>query len=342
MTRQIKSHSGPAHLSAVVAVMAAAGLTIPQAQARPLPSNGPYGVLCTCGDLDFANSSVDGNIGIEDNGAFVGSGSGTVTGTVQFFGPDNSVGPSRFRPDGISVTGGSAFNVTSVQTDLNNIVMFSQGFRNEAGTSALITAGGLLNASAGILDSAGNRVFTATIAPNFVAGTTFTINGTSSDTVVLNTTTGGLPFNGLIALTGGITSDQVLFNFDAGNYDTGTGGDLLMIENGLASPGPAAASVGPGTAGTYLDPNGPIQIINSLIDGRVFGGDTIDNFGITNSTIVSPTQAPEPTTLALLGAGLLAFAIIRRPWSRPRATLSRSRATLLWAREALGFRANML
>jgi len=328
MTRQIKFRSGLVWLG-VFAMVAAATLAIPWAQARPLPPNGPHGVLCTCGDLDFANSSVIGNIGIEDNGAFVGSGSGTVTGTVQFFGPDNLEGPSRFRPDGISVTGGSAFNVTSVHTDLMNISAFSQSFRNEAGTSTRIQAdtpgGPVLNASDGILDSDGNRVFTATIDPNFVAGTTFTINGTSETTVVFNTTTGGLPFNGRVVLTGGITSDQVLFNFDAGSYDIvngGIGGDLLLIENGLASGGPATASVGPGTAGTYLDPNGPIQIINSLIDGRVFGGDRIDNFGITNSTIIAPSvvNASEPASLALLGAGLVAFGMIgrrRRPLARP-------------------------
>src|SRR5262249_23649698 len=133
MTRQIKFRSGLVLLG-VFTVVAGPTLAIPRAQARPLPPNGPYGVLCTCGDLDFSNSSVTGNIGIEDNGAFVGSGSGTVTGTVQFFNPDNLEGPSRFRPDTISVTGvpPSAFNVTSVHMDLMNISAFSEDFRNEA------------------------------------------------------------------------------------------------------------------------------------------------------------------------------------------------------------------
>src|SRR5262249_4701058 len=131
----------------------------------------------------------------------------------------------------------------------NALNALSQSLRNEAGTSQLIAAGGSINASAGILDSHGNEVFTATIAPSFIAGTTFTINGTSGQFVVINTTTGGLQFDGSIVLTGGITSDHVLFNFDAGNFETLSGGDTLTIDTD-----------GNTTTGIFLDPNGAIHI----------------------------------------------------------------------------------
>lgn len=312
MTGLTKILYGPLCLGVVTAV--ATGLAIPPAHARPLPPNGPYGVLCTCGNLDFTSSNVVGDVGIGNGGAFIGStadGPGTITGTVEFAAPQAT--PSQFSPNGITVTGGATFGNANVQTDINNIAAVSQGFRNEVGTSTLISAGGSLNASTGIFDG-NNEVFTATIDPNFAAGTTFTINGdgTGTQTVVLNVTTGGLPFNGSIVLTGGLTSDQVLFNFDAGDYATGTGGDPLIIENGLPTLDPA-------TIGTYLDPNGPIQIIDSVIDGRVLGGGSIDDFVITDSTINSPI--PEPTSLVLFGAGLVAFGIIRR---RHRALFSRS------------------
>ena len=294
----------------------AIALAIPPSHARPLPPNGPYGVLCTCGNLLFTSSNVVGNIGIGNGGAFIGStadGPGTITGTVEFAAAQAT--PSQFSPNGITVTGGATFGNANVQTDISNIAGVSEGFRDEAGTPTLIIAGGSLNASTGIFDG-NNEVFTATIDPNFVAGTTFTINGdgTGTQTVVLNITTGDLPFDGSIVLTGGLTSDEVLLNFDAGDYETGTGGDPLLIENGLPSADPA-------TVGTYLDPNGPIQIIDLVIDGRVLGGGLVDDFVITDSTINAPALVPEPTPLVLLGAGLVALGIIRR---RSRALLARS------------------
>jgi hypothetical protein len=64
----------------------------------------------------------------------------------------------------------------------------------------------VINASSGVLDTNGNRVFTATINSNFTAGTTFTITGTASQHVVINIpSTGGHGFDGSIVHAGGIT-----------------------------------------------------------------------------------------------------------------------------------------
>jgi choice-of-anchor A domain-containing protein len=297
MTGLTKICFGSFRLGAV-AIAAAISLPSGQAQAGFLFAIGPP--VCTCGDLTFTSSNVVGNVEIGDGGAFIGStanGPGNITGTVEFAAPNTG----QYRPDGITVAGGATFGNANIQAEIASYNAASQMFSTEAGTPLTLTAGGYINASRGMLDSGGNEVFTATLGRNFVAGTTFTINGTSDQFVVVNIpSTGGLPFDGSIVLTGGITADQVLFNFDSGDYLTNTGGDTLTIENGLPT-------VYPATTGVYLDPNGAIDIIDSVIDGRVLGGPT--DFQITDSTIIAPV--PEPASLALFGAGLIVFGIIR-------------------------------
>jgi hypothetical protein len=316
MTRSAKILSRSLCLGAV-AMVALAGLAIPQTQARPLPANGPYGVLCTCGDLTVTSSDIFGNVAIGDGGAFIGStadGPGTVTGTVEFAAPNTG----QFLPDGIVVTGGATFGNANVQTDISNLNMTSQMLSSEPGFTQTISGGGSVNASSGTLDSAGNRVFTATIG-SFPAGTTFTINGdgTGTQTVVFNIGgTGALSFDGSMVLTGGLTPDQVLFNFDGGDFETNSGGpDLTIDTTPFAEPSILLAAATPPnaqtTTGTFFDPNGSIGVLDSIIDGRVFGAPT--DFTITDSTIVSPASSvPEPASLTLLGAGLVGFGIIRR------------------------------
>lgn len=163
------------------------------------------------------------------------------------------------------------------------------------------------------MDEAGNKVFTATIDPSFVSGTSFTITGTGDQTVAINIpATGTINFAGSILLAGGITPDDVLLNFDAGDFETNTGGPSLVIgappTESIETLLQDQAIESPPTMGQYFDPNGSIDVVNAMIDGRVFGGPT--DFEVTNSTIIAP--APEPGSLSLVGAGLAAFGVIRR------------------------------
>jgi len=260
--------------------------------------------------LNLNNSGITGNIGIGATGKFDSAGGCVgnclITGAVDF----SAANTGQFTSNSTTITGGVNYNVSAVTSALNAVNSLSQSLGLESGTAVNIASGGSINASSGALDANGNRVFTATINSNFSAGTTFTINGTASQHVVLNIpTTGGHGFNGSIVLAGGITSDQVLFNFDAGNYSTLSGGDTLTI-----------STSGNATTGIFLDPNGNIQINHSILDGRLFGGDTQNMQIVSGATIVAPVGVPGPFAGAglpgLVAACLGLLTLRRRPTRR--------------------------
>ena len=258
--------------------------------------------------LQFNNSNITGNIGIGavngTTGQFAGNGPGTITGNIEFFAANSG----QFSNSGVTINGSVSYNnngtggTSNVDGDLTSLNNLSQNLGLESGTSLAISAGGSVNASSGTLDGSGNRVFTVS-SVSFPNGT-FTITGASTDYVVINVPHlgGGPAFNGSIVLAGGITSDHVLFNLDAGNYTTLSGGDTLTISTNGAT-----------TTGTFLDPNGNIQINHSTLDGRLFGGDTQNMAIVSGANVVAPTTAtPEPTgTVFALGL-MMALALVAR------------------------------
>ncbi|MGP8049652.1 MAG: hypothetical protein ACLPYB_03490 [Desulfobaccales bacterium] len=252
--------------------------------------------------LQFNNSTEWGNIGIGGTGAFQGNGPGTITGDIEF----SAASSGQFSNSGLTINGTENYSVPTVTSALSTVNTLSQNLGIESGTSTTITSGGSINASSGTLDGNGNRVFTVT-SISFANGT-FTINGSSSDYVVLNIagSVGNNGLNGSIVLTGGITIDHVLINYtpDTGNmttynndYTNLSGGPTLTIStNGLA------------TEGIFLDPTGNIQVNHSDITGAIYGGDSQNLSFVSGAHLVLPL----PPTAFLLGSGLLGLIGWRR------------------------------
>jgi len=240
-----------------------------------------------------------GNIGIGGTGKFAATGPGTFNGSIQFsaaktgqYSCSNTTINGSFCP---STAPSVLYSQSTVTNALNTVNTLSSTLGAQSGASVAISISNghnfTLNASSGNLVG-GNEVFNVT-SFSTVNGSTLTVNGSASQYVVLNFHS-NVQFNGAIVLTGGITSDHVLFNE--------TGGTLQINTNGAA------------VTGTFLDPNGAMSAVHSVINGRIFGGDSTNMQIVSGVALTQPTTpTPEPETITLFGSGLLVLAAaIRR------------------------------
>ena len=235
------------------------------------------------------NNTDTGNIGIAGTGKLQLSGPLTINGNIDFAASTAKVNDTSY------IHGNVNAGVTQVQTDMNNLTALSAALGAEVGTSVALAAGKTINATAGVLDAMGNSVFTVSSinAPNG----DLTINGDGSHNVVINISAAAdanIHFNNII-LTGGLTSDDVLFNIFGGMNLSG-GPTLDLNSNG-------------GTLnGIFLDPNGAISLVHTILQGRIFGGDSHDEQLVSGGTMIAPKTPPSVpdggSTLALLGLAL--------------------------------------
>jgi hypothetical protein len=256
---------------------------MPQAQAGfVLGDAANYAVLVEPSLHNFnltSDSGVTGNVGIGSPINAVQLSGGTIKGNLDFSGAEPAGGPNF----GGTVTGSVTANVAAVTSALNIVNGLNTSLGGETGTSLTISGSGqTINASGGTLDGSGNEVFTVAAGSFNLAGG-ITINGTSSQFVVINIDNGTTneKINGAVSLTGGVTRSQVLFNF------VGTGGELGGAANDAIANG------------LFLAPDMKVNINSVTIDGAVWGGGPSgsgNDFQIVSNAFVVP--AP------LIGRGL--------------------------------------
>lgn len=248
------------------------------------------------GAVKMVNSTNNGNIGIGSQGGLTPSlvaSNSLENGDVDFASTAIVTG------SGSTIIGTTSGNIAAVNTDYAYLANLSATLGAITGNSLTINntaSSQTILASSGFL-SGGNRVFNVSTNFNFNGNSVLTLDGQSlGQSIVLNfvgfgTAAGWGLGSGRIVLTGGLTSDQVLWNTVGSGVPMGL--NSFLPENSFS--------------GVFLNPNGQIDVDTTTLYGRLYGGN--DSIKITGSTI---NAVPEPSTYALLGVGLFGALLLHR------------------------------
>ena len=199
------------------------------ATATPCCTKGRAAITC-----QITNVTINGNVGVGGTGHVQFSGPGTIGGRLDFSaansGQYHNTNGSNVGPTSVN------YNVAAVTTALNTVNSLSSSLAG-LGNSLVINGTQTINESAGQLDTVNGvtyRVFNVT-SYSENDGNVVTINGDGSgDPVVFNFGfNSNVNLGGDVTLTGGLTDDQVLWNF------TSSGQNIYAQQQRLELPPPA-------------------------------------------------------------------------------------------------------
>ena len=236
--------------------------------------------------LSISNDVIDGNIGV-GGGKVAFSGPGTIGGRLDFAaantGQYQSTNGSNVGPTSVN------YNVSAVTTAITAANSLSTAIGGLPGTSiSFNNANQTVNESSGSLQTSNGvtyRVFNVTSYSENNADTV-TINGDGSgDPVVFNFAyNSNTNLGGQVALTGGLTNDQVMWNFTSSNKQ------VQLNNNG-------------GTfVGVILLPNDQYQSDSSNLDGRVYGGAAGNMQIVSGANVYVPPMTGTLPNTATVGA----------------------------------------
>jgi choice-of-anchor A domain-containing protein len=258
--------------------------------------------------LSISNDIISGNIGV-GGGKVAFSGPGTIGGRLDF----SAANTGQYSNSNSSNVGPTSvnYNVAAVTTAINAANSLSTSLGALSGTSiSFNNANQTVDESSGALATSGGviyRVFNVTSYSETNADTVTIVGDGSGDPVVFNFAyNNNTNLGGQVALTGGLTDDQVVWNFTSRNKN------VQLTNNG-------------GTyAGVILLPNDNFTSDNYNLDGRVYGGADGNMQIVSGANVYAPAMTGSLVNTATVGVSGAAqkqstatIAISPAPYSPP-------------------------